>query len=80
MRGYVIYCVDVTPAKYSVDGKRHQHIQYYEGIKSRGGFSMMSWDKTIKTAKVYNSKIEAERALRELSKFEPNAKIRKVTK
>lgn len=78
MKGYVIYWVDITLPKYSTDGKRHRHILYYEGVKSIGGFSMMSWDRTIKTAKVYTSKRDAERALRELP--EPTAKIKEVAR
>ena len=71
MKKYVVYMIDTTPARVSIDGKKHTHKYYFypipDFLKRQGFSAYWSYEKGKRGALKFNSKAEAERVARQHS-------------
>lgn len=59
MNNYVVIKKIVTPAKFSVDGKRHIRANYFKDFSSTMFGDMINWCGTKKEAHIFTNKAEA---------------------
>ena len=65
MKKYVVYMIDTTPARLSVDGKKHTHKYYFystpKTLKDFGFAACWSYEDGKRGAVKFTSKAQAER-------------------
>lgn len=64
MKKYIVYMIDTTPARVSIDGKKHTHKYYFypipDNLKSLGFKANWSYKDGKRGAVKFTSKAEAE--------------------
>ena len=77
MKKYIVYMIETTPARASIDGKDHTHKYYFypmpDNLKKEGFSAYWSYKNGKRGALRFNSKAEAERVARH-----HNAKVEEV--
>lgn len=61
---FVVCLPVVTEAKYSVDGKKHTHTNYYTGLETYSFGSVVAWGK-LEDAVIFTNKREANKIAKE---------------
>lgn len=59
-----MYCVEIivkTKPEYSVDGKYHETVNYYQGLTSCGGFAIENFTGDIDKALKFKNKFDAQK-------------------
>ena len=66
---YIVCTKIITEAKYSVDGKKHIHTNYFKGVETYSFGDVVIWDKNKKDAVKFTDKHNANKIAKRYNGF-----------